>query len=136
MKKLKERRIYYNNARNTYYFVLSVDGSFVYGRCGEILNPTFLDSYKIMSSKKGISFKIDDIIINSNYIKNYNYHYDDPRELDSFKFIKELSDKDYFIMKTFIGSLVGSDYYDDLNNIIVDLNKCDDDLLNLALEID
>lgn len=41
MKKLKERCIYYNNARNTYYFVLSTDGGDIYGRCGEILNPTF-----------------------------------------------------------------------------------------------
>lgn len=88
-----------------------------------------------MSSRKGISFKIDEIIINSNYIKNYNYYYDDPRELDSFKFIKELSDKDYFIMKAFMESDYWNDW-NDFNNLIIDLNKCDNALLGLALEIE
>lgn len=101
--KIKEKCIYYNNARNTYYLVLSAkkEDGLIYGRCGEILNPSFLDTYIIGGNSNGLIFKIGDVTINREHIRNYRF---DDEELDSFTFIKELKDYEFNIIDTFVSS--------------------------------
>lgn len=101
--KIKEKCIYYNNARNTYYLVLSAkkEDGLIYGRCGEILNPSLLDTYIIGDNSNGLIFKIGDVTINREHIRNYRF---DDEELDSFTFIKELKDYEFNIIDTFVSS--------------------------------
>lgn len=101
--KIKEKCIYYNNARNTYYLVLSAkkEDGLIYGRCGEILNPSFLDTYIIGGNSNGLIFKIGDVTINREHIRNYRF---DDEELDSFTFVKELKDYEFNIIDTFVSS--------------------------------
>lgn len=100
---IKEKCIYYNNARNTYYLVLSAkkEDGLIYGRCGEILNPSFLDAYIIEGNSNGLIFKIGDVTINREHIRNYRF---DDEELDSFTFVKELKDYEFNIIDTFVSS--------------------------------
>ena len=100
---IKEKCIYYNNARNTYYLVLSAkkEDGLIYGRCGEILNPSFLDTYIIGGNSNGLIFKIGDVTINREHIRNYRF---DDEELDSFTFVKELKDYEFNIIDTFVSS--------------------------------
>lgn len=100
---IKEKCIYYNNARNTYYLVLSAkkEDGLIYGRCGEILNPSFLDTYIIGGNSNGLIFKIGDVTINREHIRNYRF---DDKELDSFTFVKELKDYEFNIIDTFVSS--------------------------------
>lgn len=101
--KIKEKCIYYNNARNTYYLVLSAkkEDGLIYGRCGEILNPSLLDTYIIGDNSNGLIFKIGDVTINREHIRNYRF---DDEELDSFTFVKELKDYEFNIIDTFVSS--------------------------------
>lgn len=101
--KIKEKCIYYNNARNTYYLVLSAkkENGLIYGRCGEILNPSLLDTYIIGDNSNGLIFKIGDVTINREHIRNYRF---DDEELDSFTFVKELKDYEFNIIDTFVSS--------------------------------
>ena len=101
--KIKEKCIYYNNARNTYYLVLSAkkEDGLIYGRCGEILNPSLLDTYIIGGNSNGLIFKIGDVTINREHIRNYRF---DDEELDSFTFVKELKDYEFNIIDTFVSS--------------------------------
>lgn len=100
---IKEKCIYYNNARNTYYLVLSAkkEDGLIYGRCGEILNPSFLDTYIIGANSNGLIFKIGDVTINREHIRNHRF---DDEELDSFTFVKELKDYEFNIIDTFVSS--------------------------------
>lgn len=100
---IKEKCIYYNNARNTYYLVLSAkkEDGLIYGIYGKILNPSFLDTYLIGGNSEGLIFKIGDVIINREHIRNY---YFDDKELDSFTFVKELKDYEFNIINTFVSS--------------------------------
>ena len=100
---IKEKCIYYNNARNTYYLVLSAkkEDGLIYGRCGEILNPSFLDTYIIGGNSNGLIFKIGDVTINREHIRNYRF---DDKELDSFTFVKELKEYEFNIIDTFVSS--------------------------------
>lgn len=100
---IKEKCIYYNNARNTYYLVLSAkkEDGLIYGRCGEILNPSLLDTYIIGGNSNGLIFKIGDVTINREHIRNYRF---DDEELDSFTFVKELKDYEFNIIDTFVSS--------------------------------
>lgn len=101
--KIKEKCIYYNNARNTYYLVLSAkkEDGLIYGRCGEILNPSLLDIYIIGGNSNRLIFKIGDVTINREHIRNYRF---DDEELDSFTFVKELKDYEFNIIDTFVSS--------------------------------
>ena len=101
--KIKEKCIYYNNARNTYYLVLSAkkEDGLIYGRCGEILNPSLLDTYIIGDNSNGLIFKIGDVTINREHIRNYRF---DDEEIDSFTFVKELKDYEFNIIDTFVSS--------------------------------
>ena len=77
--KIKEKCIYYNNARKTYYLVLSAkkEDGLIYGICGEILNPSYLDVYLSGANSKGIVFKIGNITLNREHIRNYYFDDDD-----------------------------------------------------------
>lgn len=97
--KLKEKCIYYNSSKGSYYLVLSVS-DMVYGRYGEMENPNYLDSY-MNQDGTGLRFKIDDIIINMEYYRNF---YLDDKELEEFEFVKELTDEEFYPMELLIYS--------------------------------
>jgi len=97
--KLKEKCIYFNPTKNGYYLVLSIS-DMIYGRYGDMANPTFLDSY-MNQDGPGLRFKIDHIIINRDSYRNY---YLDDRELDDFILVKELTDEEFYPMELIINS--------------------------------
>ena len=109
---LKEKCIYYNPSKEGYYLVLLIS-DMVYGRYGDMVNPSYLDSY-INQDGTGLRFKIDDIIINGDYIRNY---YLDEKKLDEFELVKELTDKEFYLVE----SLIYSNYK--YPSIIIDVNK-------------
>jgi hypothetical protein len=119
--KIKEKCIYYNNARNTYYLVLSAkkEDGLIYGICGEILNPSYLDVYLLGANSKGLVFKIGNITLNREHIRNY---YFDDDELNSFTFIKELDCYKYNIIET----LASSNYK--FPDAVIDVEKYDKDV--------
>ena len=110
--KLKERCIYYNPTREGYYLVLSIS-NMVYGRYGKMFNPTFLDTY-LNQNGTGVKIKIDNIIINSDYIRNY---YLNEKELEDFELIKELTDEEFYLMEIFINSKLKN------SNGLIDIDK-------------
>lgn len=73
--KIKEKCIYYNNARKTYYLVLSAkkEDGLIYGIYGETSNPSYLDTYLIGANSKGLVFKIGNITLNREHIRNYYF---------------------------------------------------------------
>lgn len=79
--------------------VLSVS-DMIYGRYGDMLTPSYLDSY-LNQDGTGLRFKIDNIIINGDYIRNY---YLDEKELDKFELVKELTDKEFYLAESVICS--------------------------------
>lgn len=110
--KLKERCIYYNTTREGYYLVLSIS-NMVYGRYGKMFNPTYLEAY-IHQNGTGLKIKIDNIIINRDYIRNY---YLNEKELEDFELVKELTDEEFYLIDIFINS--------NLENIdgLIDIHK-------------
>lgn len=97
--KLKEKCIYYNPLKDGYYLVLSIS-SMIFGRYGEVGNPNYLDNY-MNQSGSGLRFKIDDIIINMEYCRNY---FLDDKELNKFVLVKELTDEEFYPMELLIHS--------------------------------
>ena len=97
--KLKEKCIYYNPSKDGYYLVLSIS-DMIYGRYGDIANPSNLERW-INQDGTGLRFKIDDIIINGDYIRNY---YLNEKDLDGFKLVRELTDEEFYPMELLIGS--------------------------------
>lgn len=119
--KLKEKCIYYNSSKGSYYLVLSVS-DMIYGRYGEMENPNYLDSY-MNQDGTGLRFKIDDIIINMEYYRNF---YLDDKELEEFEFIKELTDEEFYPMEL----LIHSHYkYPD---IVIDVHNHIDDVSDIV----
>ena len=96
---LKEKCIYYNPSKEGYYLVLSIS-DMIYGRYGDMATPNYLDSY-LNQDGTGLRFKIDNIIINSDYIRNY---YLDDKELDEFKLVKKLTNEEFYPMELLINS--------------------------------
>ena len=96
---LKEKCIYYNPSKDGYYLVLSIS-DMIYGRYGDMTNSTNLERW-INQDGTGLKFKIDDIIINGDYIRNY---YLDAKDLDGFKLIRELTDEEFYPMELLISS--------------------------------
>lgn len=111
--KLKEKCIYYNPVQEGYYLVLSVDDEMVYGRRGVYKKTSNLEDW-ISQGKWGFIFKIDDIIIDSNNIRNY---YLDEECLEQFKLVKELSDEEFYPIEI----LSHTSY--NLPTFLVDINK-------------
>ena len=100
MKKVKEKCIYYNPVQEGHYLVLSVDDKMIYGRTGGYIKASSLENW-INQDGPGIKFKINDIIINGDYIRNY---YLDEKDLEHFKLVKELTDKEFYPMELLINS--------------------------------
>lgn len=90
--KLKEKCIYYNPIQECYYLVLAIDDKMVYGRRGDFAKTSNLEDW-INQDGPGVGFKIDDIIIYRDYIRNY---YLDEECLDQFELVKELSDEEFY----------------------------------------
>ena len=122
--KLKEKCIYYNSSKGSYYLVLSVS-DMVYGRYGEMAKPNYMDSYMNQDST-GLRFKIDDIIINMEYYRNYKL---DDKELDEFEFVKELIDEEFYTMEL----LIDSNYK--FPPITIDIHKHMKDVSNIVSEL-
>ena len=89
--KLKEKCIYYNRSKKGYYLIISIS-DMVYGRYGDMINPSYMDRY-MNQDGTGLRFKIDDIIINRDYIHNYSL---DENDLDELEFVKELTDDEFY----------------------------------------
>ena len=110
--KLKEKCIYYNHSTEGYYLVLFIS-DMIYGRYGDMASPNYLDKY-MNQDGTGLRFKIDNIIINCDYIRNYEL---DEKNLDEFEFVKELTDKEFYLVE----SLIHSHYK--YPPIVIDVNK-------------
>lgn len=119
--KLKEKCIYYNSLKGSYYLVLSISDR-IYGRYGTMKNPSYLDNC-MHRCGTGLRFKIDNIIINANYIRNYTF---DNKELDEFELIKELTDEEFYTMDFLISS-----YYK-YPDIIIDIHKHMNDVSDIV----
>ena len=119
--KLKEKCIYYNSSKGSYYLVLSVS-DMIYGRYGEMENPNYLDTY-MNQDGTGLKFKIDDIII---HMESYRNYYLDDKELAEFEFVRELTDEEFYPMELLINS-----HYK-YPEIVVDVHKHTDDISNLV----
>ncbi len=113
--KIKEKCIYYNPIQEGYYLVLSI-GDMIYGRRGDFVNTSDLEDW-INQDGPGIRFKIDDIIINRDYIRNY---YLDEECLDKFELVRELSDEEFYLIEIF----TFSDY--SWPEALIDINKFKD----------
>jgi hypothetical protein len=97
---LKEKCIYYNPVQEGYYLVLSIGEDLVYGRRGDFEKTSNLEDW-INQDGPGIRFKIDDIIINRDYIRNY---YLDEKCLDQFELVRELSDEEFYLIEILTNS--------------------------------
>ena len=98
--KLKEKCIYYNPIQEGYYLVLTIDDKMIYGRTGGYIKASSLEEW-LNQDGPGIKFKINDIIINGNYIRNY---YLDEKDLEHFELVKELTDQEFYPMELLINS--------------------------------
>lgn len=90
--KLKEKCIYYNPIQKGYYLTYSIDKEMVYGRRGIYLETSNMEDW-INRDGPGLVFKIRDIIICSDYIRNY---FLDEKDLESFELIRELTDEEFY----------------------------------------
>lgn len=97
--KMQEKCIYYNKNWDEYYLVLSIS-DMIYGRRGNMINLSYSDPY--MSQVDGLKFKIDNIIINRDWI--YNYYIDE--NFDEFEFVRKLTNEEF----DSIYLLIRSDY--------------------------
>ena len=96
---LKEKCIYYNPIQEGYYLVLS-KSDMIYGRRGDYVKTSNLEDW-INQDGPGIRFKIDDIIINKDYIRNY---YLNEKCLEQFELVRELSDEEFYPIEILICS--------------------------------
>ena len=119
--KLKEKCIYYNSSKCSYYLVLSVS-DMIYGRYGEMENPNYLDIY-MNQDGTGLKFKIDDIII---HMESYRNYYLNDKELAEFEFVRELTDEEFYPMELLIHS-----HYK-YPEIVIDVHNHTDNISNLV----
>lgn len=92
--KLKEKCIYYNPIQEGYYLVLSIS-DMIYGRSGDYVKTSTLENW-INQNGPGVRFKIRDIIINRNYIRNYNLN---EECLEQFELVRELTDEEFYLIE-------------------------------------
>lgn len=118
---LKEKCIYYNPAKDAFYLVLSVS-DMVYGRYGDIEKPSYLDAY-MYQGHTDLRFKIDNIIINRNYYRNYGL---DDSQINDFKLVKELTDEEFYPMQL----LIYSNYK--FPHCIIDIEKVKNNVTELV----
>lgn len=120
---LKEKCIYYNPKNKGYYLVLTI-GDMIYGRYGNMISPNYLESY--INQETGLRFKIDDIVINMEYYRNY---YLDDDEINDFVLVKELTDEEFYP----ISILINSNYR--FPAIIIDIHKHMKDVSDMVAQI-
>lgn len=123
---LKEKCIYYNPSKDSYYLVLSIS-NMIYGRYGEIKNPNYLDSY-MNQDNTGLRFKIDDIIIHMESYRNYRL---DDKELNEFELVRELTDEEFYPMEL----LIHSHYKYPTIVVDIDIHKHTVDVSNIVYTI-
>lgn len=100
--------------------VLSVS-DMIRGRYGDITNPSYLDV--CLNQSTGVRFKIDNIIINREYYRNY--HLDDS-EINEFEFVRELTDEEFYPIEL----LIESNYK--FPDCVIDIERNDDDIYELV----
>ena len=122
--KLKEKCIYYNPIQEGYYLVLSIS-DMIYGRRGDFVHTSILEDW-INQKGPGISFKIDDIIINSDYIRNY---YLNEECLDKFELVRELTKEEFYPIEI----LTYSDYAWPVALIDIDKIKNNEEVFDIVL---
>lgn len=93
----------------------------VYGRYGDIENPSFLDTY-MNQNNTDLRFKIDNIIINKNSYRNYSL-YDN---LNNFELVRELTDEEFYPMQL----LICSNYK--FPHCIIDIEKVKNNVTELV----
>lgn len=118
---IKEKCIYYNPSKGSYFLVLSIS-DMIYGRYGEMQNPNYLDAYMNQNSI-GLKFQIDNIIINRDYCRNYRLN---DEELNQFELVRELTDEEFYPMELLIHS-----HYK-YPEIIIDVHKYMNDVSNMV----
>ena len=123
--KIKEKCIYYNPVKEGYYLVLSIDNKMIYGRTGGYSKASNLEEW-ISQDGPGIKFKINDIIINGNFIRNY---YLDEKDLEHFELVKELTDKEFYPMDLLINSRYN------FPHTLIDITNISDSVLEEAEDI-
>ena len=87
--------------------------------------PNYLDNY-MNQDGTGLRFKIDDIII---HMESYRNYYLDDNELAEFKFVKELTDEEFYPMELLIHS-----HYK-YPSIVIDIHKHMSDVSNMVYTI-
>jgi hypothetical protein len=93
---IKEKWLYYNPIQKGYYLVLSTDNEMIYGIRGIYTTASQLEDW-INQDGSDICFKIGEVLIFKDYIRNY---FLDEEDLKSFEPIKELTDKEFSIIET------------------------------------
>lgn len=121
---IKEKCIYYNPVQEGYYLVIRIYDKMIYGRRGNFVHTSNLEDW-VNQDGPGVVFKIDDILICRDYIRNY---YLEEECLDKFELVKELTDEEFNI----IHSLIASRYK--WPDTIIDLNKPRDKLVKAIID--
>lgn len=93
---IKEKWLYYNPVQKGYYLVMSTDKEMIYGIRGIYTTTSQLEDW-INQDGPDICFKIGEVLIFKDYIRNY---FLDEEDLKSFEPIKELTDKEFSIIET------------------------------------
>lgn len=93
---IKEKWLYYNPIQKGYYLVLSADKEMIYGIRGVYTTTSQLEDW-INQDGSDICFKIGEVLIFKDYIRNY---FLDEEDLKSFEPIKELTNKEFSIIET------------------------------------
>ena len=112
----KEKCIYYNPTQGGYYLVLSCGKDMIYGRRGEYVNTSSLEDW-INQDGPGVNFKIGDIIIGKDYIRNY---YLNEKCLEQFELVRELTDEEFYPIEI----ITYSDYK--WSEALIDIDKIKD----------
>lgn len=93
---IKEKCLYYNPVQKGYYLVMSKDEEMIYGLRGVYTTTSQLEDW-INQDDSDICFKIGEVLIFKDYIRNY---FLDEKDIKSFEPIKELTDKEFSIIET------------------------------------
>lgn len=93
---IKEKCLYYNPVQKGYYLVMSKDEEMIYGLRGVYTTTSQLEDW-INQDGSDICFKIGEVLIFKDYIRNY---FLDEEDLKSFEPVKELTDKEFNIIET------------------------------------
>ena len=96
----------------------------VYGRRGDFVKTSDLEDW-INQDGPGVRFKIGDIIIGKNYIRNYNL---DEKCLEQFELVRELTEEEFYPIEI----LTFSNYNWPATLIDIDKIKDDEEVLDIV----